>query len=348
MCKVNGTVMNRKFGVELEGYLNEDLRDGGWYVNGVHFDIRSDGSLDDNTDEEHVDCDTCDGSGRINEECTNCNGTGYVTLYDDEDNEYECECKGCDGDGERETGECEDCDGRGYTYKEVGTFGTEIVSDPITDTRHVQDVYRRMHNYDWSVDDYAGLHIHVDAGDYEDIDFKKLLFLMTQVEPVIYSITDSYRYDGGDYSLPMNEHYIQERIIDNLKYDWGHRFTDDRYYGLNYCAYDKHETIEFRYFAAQSNSTNVCKYIELVTQLVDFAKHATMPQIQVISHKLYRSDFNTACEVLNDILELSYDLKGMKYNSIHGRYNKFDIFKPLGIVADEQGFLHVQSEMEAV
>jgi hypothetical protein len=115
MCKVN-----RTYGVELEGYVNEDLEG----YNRQGWDLIEDGSLGGGDSE----CNTCDGRGEIREDCEECGGHGYencgecggtqrldCTYCDGSGRE---ECTTCDGSGRDlfgdEEGYCEDCDGNGH------------------------------------------------------------------------------------------------------------------------------------------------------------------------------------------------------------------------------------------
>jgi hypothetical protein len=325
MCK--GTTV-RKFGVELEGYMDKDLRGESFHINNDYWSIKDDGSLHDDTDRNY--CDDCDGSGYEREECDNCCGTGEVEFTDGAGNTYEFECRECQGERYVEHGECETCDGSGYV--EEGTFGSEIVSPPITDTSLIYDVYRQMHKNGWSVDENAGLHIHVDAGDYNAADFAKLTMLMTAVEPLIYSINDSYRYEECDYSLPLshaNDDYYRRGSVTNLisadfnELDMGDiYFTDDRYIALNFKAFRKHGTIEFRHFSPQEQPERVAQYVEIVTKLVDFAKNASYEQARVVYDKIIDANFATCADVLVEVLELPYDLKALKENRIFDEYER--------------------------
>lgn len=62
------------------------------------------------------DCEDCSGEG--SRECGCCEGSGYVTTYDRNDNEYENECRECEGSG---NAECDECNGDGYIMKDGET-----------------------------------------------------------------------------------------------------------------------------------------------------------------------------------------------------------------------------------
>jgi hypothetical protein len=142
----------RTYGIELEGYTNENIREN--YVKG--WDLIDDGSLEDESDycdhcddgSNREDCDSCGGEGNIScdycesgrvdcedcrsngeIECGSCNGSGG--YYNDEDDWIDCdncegngkvECQVCEGYGHSDCSECNgygyercfDCDGDGY------------------------------------------------------------------------------------------------------------------------------------------------------------------------------------------------------------------------------------------
>jgi hypothetical protein len=117
MCKNHVEKVVRTYGIELEGYTDENIR-GNW-VRG--WNLTDDGSLTDGMEE----CDYCDGSGERecsecwgsgSHECGDCAGSGEVPC-EDCDCTGEIECDNCDGYGTLDDGEeecdCPKCDGSG-------------------------------------------------------------------------------------------------------------------------------------------------------------------------------------------------------------------------------------------
>jgi hypothetical protein len=221
---------NRVFGVELEGYVNEDL-DGG-SVKG--WDCVHDGSLNDDGEDECYECDgcgrenccECDGSGSNREECEECYGAGELEeecqecygkgiILDIDGEEEECDC--CGGEGTISM-ECCNCDGEGYVNEECrdcygegsigcgncegsgcvsgGRYGIEFVSpklDDIDDATNMLEHIERRYNFEIERD--CGTHVHVDGRDLDANHVRNLVTLMAGVEPIFYSIVKNYRYN---------------------------------------------------------------------------------------------------------------------------------------------------------
>lgn len=98
MCKTN----LRTYGIELEGYTSENIRDNfvlGWKLIG-------DGSLSDGRE----DCDYCNGEGSREHECPECSGSGRYECYHCE-GYGDIECSDCASCGEVPCGDC-DCTGK--------------------------------------------------------------------------------------------------------------------------------------------------------------------------------------------------------------------------------------------
>jgi hypothetical protein len=190
-------------------------------------------------------------------------------------------------------------------------------------------MYQYLDGYSWEVDSSAGLHIHVDANDFDNDDFDKMLMFTTGIEPIIYSMTSYYRFSGTSYCKPLT--YCRNAVKTKLSggnpnpYRYGRLFSDTRYMGLNYEAISKHGTIEFRYFYPQEDAETVEKYVELMTKAVDFVKHATMEQIIVIVKHLItnKDNFSTLSEIVKETLNLSYE--PWDESGVHRRYNWFTL-----------------------
>ena len=107
-------------------------------------DMDPDELPEDLVDEEEVDCDNCDGEGKIevgecdkcagtgkvNEKCDHCDGNGFV-----EENGQKVECEFCDGAGTIED-DCGECDGEGVKHEEcmecegTGQITKRVRKDP--------------------------------------------------------------------------------------------------------------------------------------------------------------------------------------------------------------------------
>jgi hypothetical protein len=350
MCKNHGINTPRRFGVELEGYVNSRVY--GRVIDGCEWDIEDDGSLR-NGDTEcgscqgsgHVECPDCDSDGEIH--CEHCNN-GYETCDEcsgsgkDEDGNVCCECDGeceincdhCDGRSYVKCPRCEgtnaiecyQCDGSGYV--EADDYGIEAKCEPLSNTLPIYKMYDWLDGNGWHVDNTAGLHIHVEVEDYTVHDFQKLLALTVGIEPFIYSVTEEYRFTS-QYCRPLSEYRSQVlRAIGRLDlYNIGSvKFSDTRYMGLNFDAYATYrKTVEFRYFYPQKSADMVEAYVELVTHMVNFAKHATMEQILVIVGQLLDANctFDTNKEIIVETLKLECAVLLQQQNDVFDNYDLF-------------------------
>jgi hypothetical protein len=88
----------RTYGIELEGYTDENIR--GNYVS--NWKLTEDGSLDDDSQE----CEDCNGEGTRNYECGCCYGNGEIQC-DDCEGSSEVPCSNCDCTGRADCGYCD-------------------------------------------------------------------------------------------------------------------------------------------------------------------------------------------------------------------------------------------------
>lgn len=217
----------------------------------------------------------------------------------------------------------------------------EAKNDPHDHTGILYDFYRYLDSYDWEVNGTAGLHIHVECNDYDAEDFQKLLALMVGIEPYIYSVTNEYRYHNS-YCRPLtNSSDEVDSILRRTYLSSGIdsvKFTENRYYGLNFESYHSwRPTVEFRYFYPQTTADKVEAYVELVNKTCEFAKHATLEQVLVITNKLLDANLSEARTIIHEVLQLECGDNLVVQNNVYDRYDRNQLSKyMLATIASER------------
>lgn len=202
-----------------------------------------------------------------------------------------------------------------------GSCGREVVTAPIAGD-HISkcllslgDVFTKSKA---KIDTTCGLHVHVDASDYDWTDMYRLLALYTKVEPVLYMLAGQYRSQnhycqpcGADFIKALNNKDKMTGVL-NMYYPYvtktafSDRYTaigkkdGGRYRGLNLCPWmagirtkKKDTTVEFRLHRNTSDAKRVVAWTQLCVTLVEWAKTHTMKDIA----KLPKSALRSLCTV---------------------------------------------------
>ncbi|MNV25036.1 putative amidoligase enzyme [compost metagenome] len=233
-------------------------------------------------------------------------------------------------------GEYWEAKGDGSLDQDFEMYGREVVSPPIYDTSQIEEAYRVLKgDHGWHINGYkdrsrrsdAGLHIHVDAGDYGELDVYKMMTLIMAVEPIIYSLTHESR-PSNCYSQSMLSYSSDVRRVlrkgepeTNVLSRRFEYIPNGNRSGLNLNALSGHGSIEFRYFYPQMEAEKVIQYVEIVTRLVDFVKAASSDQIHLLARAIIEaSSFDKACEILEETIALPFNLAALKENDYYERW----------------------------
>lgn len=151
--------------------------------------------------------------------------------------------------------------------------GVEVVSPPLSGRRGLLAVRECIRNI-WSVYDEidfedCGLHVHVDIQHFKLGHAKRLLKLGSRFNEVIYSIMDPARY---------NNHYCRQVNYTDAQIDKCFSLDDflklqgnERYSGINFFAFSKHGTVEFRYAKGTANWRAIYSLISMYLRMIAFA-----------------------------------------------------------------------------
>lgn len=124
---------------------------------------------------------------------------------------------------------------------------------------------------DVKVNDSCGLHIHMDAADFDLQTWKNLALSYKHLERLIDSFMPQSRrqnyYCKGLSSISASDIQAAQNI-----YDLRAAFGNNRYRKVNIEAYARHRTVEFRQHSGTTNFTKMENWIRFLNGLITFAK----------------------------------------------------------------------------
>ena len=121
------------------------------------------------------------------------------------------------------------------------------------------------------VNDTCGLHVHMDAAEFDLTTWKNLILTYKRLEGVIDNFMPRSR---------RNNHYCQTlTTISEAKInrasnisDLRAAFSHNRYHKVNLEAYARHRTVEFRQHGGSTNFTKMSAWIHFLAKMITFAK----------------------------------------------------------------------------
>lgn len=121
------------------------------------------------------------------------------------------------------------------------------------------------------VNDTCGLHVHMDAAEFDLTTWKNLILTYKRLEGVIDNFMPHSR---------RNNHYckaltsITENSIKHARNigDLRAAFFHNRYHKVNLEAYARHRTVEFRQHGGSTNFTKMSAWIHFLSKMITFAK----------------------------------------------------------------------------
>jgi hypothetical protein len=208
-------------------------------------------------------------------------------------------------------------------------YGNEIVMQPRRGDLIVQDVdtitssLKRIEAYP-SV--RCGLHLHIDARDYDWLHFSVLTLMTKLIEPHVYTWVPPSRL-SGNWSRKVSQSvkdfaYIADRdeFID-VYYDNGgfsnDKYNDKRYHGLNlHCHFQANQGIEIRYHGGTLNTEKIKHWTIFWTNVVDTCYEIAeeIKSGQLSSYNNFKS---------NEIYKSLVPLKNDKLRKLELRYNRY-------------------------
>ena len=324
---------------------------------------REDLSYIDNTDRhlcyncyERQDCFTCDGCGETltgdcygqDGYCQNCwddrerdNGENFDRGYERSDRlveegkrafSCEIECYYPDDDldilrevmenidegiGMTEDGSLNDCGKEFQTPKLSGEKGEKVL----------KDLCRELNDRNFYVNRTCGLHIHLDAKDFqgETEKIKRLMLFYLMIEPLLFSYLPFSRRKNR-YCLPLAEFYHEAEIknayeITDIEKMWyreqsqerienckKNRYDNTRYAGINLHSMLSNNHLEIRHHSGTIDYTKIINWIRLHVRILDKISRDEIPLGEIINLKNILNLSQRQSKVF-EMLDLEEDLQ---------------------------------------
>lgn len=121
------------------------------------------------------------------------------------------------------------------------------------------------------VNDSCGLHVHMDAAEFDLQTWKNLVITYKHLENVIDHFMPRSRRNNT-FCRPLTT--ISETIINQASNIGELRaaFNHNRYHKVNLEAYARHRTVEFRQHGGSTNFTKMSAWIHFLAKMITFAK----------------------------------------------------------------------------
>ncbi|WP_195291906.1 amidoligase family protein [Bacteroides uniformis] len=129
---------------------------------------------------------------------------------------------------------------------------------------------------DAKVNDSCGFHVHMDAAGFSLDTWKNLALTYKHLEHLIDAFMPRARRNNTyckSLSGVSDERIKSVRTIDDLQ----EVFNNDRYHKVNFEAYSRHRTVEFRQHSGTTNFTKMENWIRFLNGLITFAKSSSLP-----------------------------------------------------------------------
>ena len=126
------------------------------------------------------------------------------------------------------------------------------------------------------VNDSCGFHVHMDAAGFNLDTWKNLTLTYKHLEHLIDAFMPRTRRNNTyckTLSGVSDERIKSVRTIDGLR----EVFNNDRYHKVNFEAYSRHRTVEFRQHSGTTNFTKMENWIRFLNGLITFAKRSSLP-----------------------------------------------------------------------
>ena len=121
------------------------------------------------------------------------------------------------------------------------------------------------------VNDTCGLHVHMDAAEFDLATWKNLILTYKRLEGVIDNFMPRSRRNNHYCKTLTTISEVKINRASNIS-DLRAAFSHNRYHKVNLEAYTRHRTVEFRQHGGSTNFTKMSAWIHFLAKMITFAK----------------------------------------------------------------------------
>jgi hypothetical protein len=217
-------------------------------------------------------------------------------------------------------------------------FGVEVRTEPLTNLKVLDGIWRDLDRHDWTVDECAGTHVHIDISDFSTSEKVKLLRFGKGIERIIFLFVEDYRYNNS-YCEPIHTHWRgvfksdsryndidwdslkTNQVNDHLSMNYRRRrhgsLWNGKYQWMNVFG-GRYPTVEYRLYHAAEDLSELKGQVRMSMAIVDLVKNSTLEQLEFILKELYKQpNVETLVTKFFEVLSLDFelDVRGKKaYN----------------------------------
>jgi len=200
--------------------------------------------------------------------------------------------------------------------------------------KQVTDICNKLTKAGAAINNQCGLHVHLDARDYNFNDLSRLMKVYEAIEPALYSMVSNHRHHsayaikcGNKFGAILNDKQPHIQLKDNVvraiyggipnsltyrKEKRGAGPGTGRYYALNLHSWFYRGTIECRLFDGTIDKDEIIDWGVLWANILDFALHSSDDELSASMNKE---------KSLESLISIVGDNKELK-SFISARYKK--------------------------
>lgn len=190
--------------------------------------------------------------------------------------------------------------------------------------RQITEICDKLAKANATVNNSCGLHVHIDARDYNFCDISRLIKVYAAIEPVLFSMVPPYRRNNiysvkcGDKletaikANKLSHILLKEKVVtavygepDSISYRMDKRGAGQgtgRYYALNIHSWFFRGTIECRLFDGTLDKNEIIDWGVLWANILDFALHSSDDDVSAAMNK--EESYDSLIHIVKDNNEL--------------------------------------------